>query len=132
MMPGMDHASVAELGHAASGNPMMAAVLAAFGTATAFWLAMGATLWRVFFEPRMKKLEEERDQERTRCDLELQARDTRILQLEALLWFHGPQMLRQDMQKALSEEHIEMLQRTGGVVAVGQIPLRASGNGEAK
>lgn len=54
------------------------------------------------YEKRIASLEEQND----RCE-------ARTLQLETLLFFHGPGNLRQAMQSALSEERIERIKQEG-------------------
>lgn len=85
-----------------------AAAMAAWAAATAFWMGIGALIWRLFFEPRVKALEGQLADERKRCDEELGDMRDRIKQLELLLLLHGPQALRQQMQAALSEQHVEL------------------------
>jgi hypothetical protein len=73
--------------------------MAAWAAATAFWFGVGAVIWRLFFEPRIKGMQTLLEDERRRCDEELS---------ELLLLLHGPQALRQHMQMALSEQHLEI------------------------
>jgi hypothetical protein len=85
-----------------------AAAMAAWAGATAFWMGVGAVIWRLFFEPRIKSMQAQLDDERKRCDREIEDMRDRIKQLELLLLLHGPQALRQQMQAALSEQHVEL------------------------
>jgi hypothetical protein len=107
-----------ELG-GANGGAIAGAAMLAWAGATAFWMGVGAVIWRLFFEPRIKamqkQLDEERDrnkeamaEERHRCDEEIQTLRDRVKQLELLLLLHGPQALRQSMQAALSEQHVAL------------------------
>lgn len=82
--------------------------MAAWAAATAFWFGVGAVIWRLFFEPRIKGMQAQLEDERKRCDEELSDMRDRIKQLELLLLLHGPQSLRQHMQMALSEQHLEI------------------------
>lgn len=45
-----------------------------------------------------------------RCEERDTQAQTRILQLETMLWMHGPQQLRADIQSVISEQHLEMRQ----------------------
>lgn len=85
-----------------------AAAMAAWAGATAFWMGVGAVIWRLFFEPRVKAMQQQLDDERKRCDREIEDMRDRIKQLELLLLLHGPQALRQQMQAALSEQHVAL------------------------
>ncbi|RIA37464.1 hypothetical protein DFR49_3349 [Hephaestia caeni] len=72
------------------------AFAAGWSIATAMWLGMGALIWRLFFEPRIKELKGQND-----------ALQRRIEQLEVMLMLHGPQQLRQAMQAVTSEIHLD-------------------------
>ncbi|TKD50233.1 hypothetical protein [Sphingomonas baiyangensis] len=90
------------------GGVVAAAAMASWAAATAFWMGVGTVIWRLFFEPRIKALQGQLEDERTRCDKDVEALRDRIKQLELLLMLHGPQSLRQHMQAALSEHSIAM------------------------
>lgn len=90
------------------GGAIAVAAMAAWAGATAFWFGVGAVIWRLFFEPRVKAMQDQLADERKRCDEELSDMRDRIKQLELLLLLHGPQSLRQHMQMALSEQHLEI------------------------
>jgi hypothetical protein len=83
---------------------------AAFATGcVACWTFLQGFFWRGIrksYEARIKLLEEHNDQ----CN-------QRQLQLETMLWMHGPQQLRQQMQSVVSEAHIEMR----AALAAGQV-----------
>lgn len=83
-----------------------AAFIAAWATATAFWFGVGGVIWKLFFLPRLKALEEQLSDERKECDRQLTAMGHRINQLETMLMLHGPQALRQAMQAGLSEHSL--------------------------
>lgn len=106
------------------GGMVGAAVVSTAVAITAFWLAIAATIWKVFLDPRMKKLEKERDEERTRCDAEIDRLTHRIAQLEGALMMHGPQALREAMQVALSER--DLAQRGIHIPAHAGIRLEAN------
>lgn len=106
------------------GGMLGAAVISTAVAITAFWLAIAATIWKVFLDPRMKKLEKERDEERTRCDAEIDRLTNRIAQLEGALMMHGPQALREAMQIALSER--DLAQRGIHIPAHAGIRLEAN------
>lgn len=106
------------------GGLIASAFIGAWATATAFWFGVGAVIWKLFFNPRIKALEDqlsgereswkaEMARERQDCDRQLTAMASRIQQLETLLLLHGPQQLRQHMQAALSEQHLEIDRRLG-------------------
>lgn len=86
-----------------TGGLIAGAVITAWAAATAFWVGVGAILWRVFFEPRVKDLKEQIERERE----DNKALQHRIDQLETLLLLHGPQQLRQAMQAVASEIHMD-------------------------
>tara|TARA_B100000678_G_scaffold270231_1_gene257975 strand:+ start:290 stop:661 length:372 start_codon:yes stop_codon:yes gene_type:complete len=108
-----------------TGGAIAGAAMTAFGVATMFWFGVAATLWRLFFEPRVKELNarleaqevkhaaEMRD-ERQRCDEQLASMQSRVNQLETVLLMHGPQAMRQAIQAALSEQHVETWKRERG------------------
>ncbi len=90
------------------GNTSVAGtILGAWSAATAFWMAVGTGIWRLFFEPRLKEMKALLASERERCDDEIGALRNRVRDLELLLLLHGPQALRQHMQAALSEKEME-------------------------
>lgn len=106
----------ADPGH---GGIVAAAAMGAWAAATAFWMGVGAVVWRLFFEPRIKELkaslETERaerksdlEREREDCNRQLTTMGNRIQQLEGVLMMHGPQSLRAAMQASLSEQWIEL------------------------
>jgi len=64
---------------------------------------------------------EELEQSHSRCE-------ERALRLETMLWMHGPQQLRQDIQRVISEEHMEMRARI--VRGEGAHVMIDSGKGE--
>lgn len=101
------------------GGLIASAFIGAWATATAFWFGVGAIIWKLFFNPRLKALEDQLTGERVKfkedmaaervdCDRQLAAMSNRINQLETLLLLHGPQQLRQAMQAVASENHVEM------------------------
>ncbi len=105
--------------NAAASTSLASAILAAWSAATAFWMALGAGIWRLFFEPRLKEMkaslatertrfDTEMAAERKRCDHEMETLRNRVRDLELLLLLHGPQALRQHMQAALSEKEMEI------------------------
>lgn len=84
------------------------AILGAWSAATVFWMGIGAGIWRLLFEPRLKDLRDQLKGERERCDEEISRLTDRVKLLETLLLLHGPQALRQQMQAALSEKEMEI------------------------
>lgn len=76
---------------------------AAFATGcVATWTFLQSFFWRGIrksYEARIELLEDHNEQ----CN-------QRQLQLETMLWMHGPQQLRQQMQAVVSEQHVEMRQ----------------------
>ncbi len=84
------------------------AAMAAWAGATAFWFGIGAMIWRLFFEPRIKDLQRQLTAERERCDREIEDLRDRIKSLEAVWMFQTPQHLRAQVQGALSEQHAEL------------------------
>lgn len=75
------------------------AFAAGWSVATALWLAVGGVVWKMFVEPRIRTLE---------ADIETYRR--RIDQLETVLLLYGPAQLRQAMQAAISETHLDIEQ----------------------
>ena len=79
------------------GGLMGMAFAAGWGVATALWVAIGGLIWKMFAEPRIRQLEAEID-----------GHKQRVNQLETVLLLHGPAQLRQAMQAAISENHVEI------------------------
>jgi hypothetical protein len=79
------------------GGLMAMAFAAGWAVASALWIGIGGIIWKMFVEPRIRTLE---------SDIESYKR--RIDQLETVLLLHGPQQLRQAMQAAISETHIDI------------------------
>lgn len=88
------------------GGLIATAFIGAWATATAFWFGVGAVIWKLFFNPRLKSLEDQLSDERRECDRQLRDMSDRIKQLEVMLLLHGPQALRQAMQAGLSEHSL--------------------------
>lgn len=66
----------------------------------ATWTFLNGFFWRGIrksYEARIELLETHNEQ----CS-------QRQLQLETMLWMHGPQQLRQQIQGVVSEQHVEM------------------------
>lgn len=91
--------------------------IGAWATATAFWFGVGAVIWKLFFNPRLKALEDQLSSERTEwraamederreCARQLGDMRDRVKQLEMLLMLHGGPQLRQAMQAVASESHL--------------------------
>ena len=78
-----------------TGGMMALAFAAGWSVATALWMAVAATVWKLFLEPRIKALEAARDDDKRR-----------IQQLETLLLTHSSGSLRQAMQRVVSEQRI--------------------------
>ncbi|MEG3144206.1 hypothetical protein U1839_06025 [Sphingomonas sp. RT2P30] len=91
-----------------SGGALAGVIMASWGAATVFWMGIGATIWRMFFEPRLKDMKAQLADERRRCDEELRELRDRVKQLETMLLLYGPAALRQQMQAALSEKEMEI------------------------
>jgi len=90
------------------GGMIASAFIGAWATATAFWFGVGAIIWKLFFNPRLKALEDQLANERRDCERQISGMSDRIKQLETLLLLHGPQQLRQAMQAVASESHVEI------------------------
>jgi len=90
------------------GGLIAGAAMAAWAAATAFWMGVGAVIWRLFFEPRIAELKEALATEKTECEIKLAAMAARADRLEGVLLFHGPPEMRNAMQAALSEVRTEM------------------------
>lgn len=88
------------------GGLVATAFISAWATATAFWFGVGAIIWKLFFNPRLKALEDQLADERRECDRQLRDMSDRIKQLEVMLLLHGPQALRQAMQAVASEQNV--------------------------
>lgn len=99
------------------GGLIATAFIGAWATATAFWFGVGAVIWKLFFNPRLKSLEDQlssersewkaaMDDERRECNRQLTAMSDRVKQLETMLLLHGPQALRQAMQAVASEQNV--------------------------
>lgn len=86
------------------GGSLASVIMASWGAATIFWMGLGATIWRLFFEPRLKDMKAQLDEERRRCDEEVAALRDRVKQLETMLLLHGPAALRQQMRAALFDK----------------------------
>ena len=102
------------------------AAMAAWAGATAFWFGIGTMIWRLFFEPRIKELQKQLDNERAlvrerdaewqrqfaaereRCSTEVNELRDRIKQLETVWLLQTPQQMRSQVQAALSEQHAEL------------------------
>lgn len=94
-----------------TGHPAVDLATTALGSwagATAFWFGVGAVIWRLLFEPRIKALEKQLTDERKRCSEEIGDLRDRIKQLETVWLLQTPQHLRAQMQGALSEQHAEI------------------------
>jgi hypothetical protein len=91
-----------------TGGSLAGVIMASWAAATVFWMGLGATIWRLFFEPRLKDMKAQLDEERKRCDEEVAALRDRVKQLETMLLLHGTAALRQQMQVALSEQAEEI------------------------
>lgn len=74
------------------GGLMAMAFAAGWAVATALWLAVGGTIWKMFLEPRIKMLEKT-----------IEGQEARIAQLETILMLHPPQVQAQNTQAAISE-----------------------------
>lgn len=88
------------------GGLIASAFIGAWATATAFWFGVGAVIWKLFFNPRLKALEDQLADERRECNRQLGDMSDRIKQLETMLMLHGPQQLRQAMQAVASDNHL--------------------------
>lgn len=91
-----------------SAGSLAGIIMACWGAATVFWMAIGATIWRLFFEPRLRDMKAQLELERRRCDDEVRELRDRVKQLETMLLLYGPAALRQQMQAALSEKEMEL------------------------
>jgi hypothetical protein len=102
------------------GGMIAAAFIGAWATATAFWFGVGAIIWKLFFNPRLKALEDQLGDERKECDRQLGQMSNRINQLETMLMLHGPQQLRQAMQAVASDNNL----------AIDEVKRELRGSGE--
>lgn len=96
----------------------LAGVIVALAAAlSAFWLALGGTIWKALFEPQMKQLRKDREADNERCardiaDLkehhaaECERLNTRITSLETMLITYGPMSLRAQLQTIRSAEQL--------------------------
>lgn len=82
------------------GGRMALSFGAGCAAAWAFISKFVAAPTRKALDKRIQELEESH----ARCE-------ERALRLETMLWMHGPQQLRQDIQRVISEEHMEMRDR---------------------
>ncbi|MDH7974659.1 hypothetical protein QH494_20910 [Sphingomonas sp. AR_OL41] len=87
-----------------TGGALAGVIMASWAAATVFWMGLGATIWRLFSEPRLKDMKAQLDAERRRCDEEVAALRDRVKQLETMLLLHGPAALRQQMKAALTDK----------------------------
>jgi hypothetical protein len=92
----------------AQGGALAMAFAAGATFAGGLMLAIGGFIWRVFGDARIKELQTSRAEDHERCEREIEQLRDRIIQLETLLLLHGPQALRQSMQAALSETHLDL------------------------
>ena len=81
----------------------------AFGAGCVAAWAFLRTIVTGSLRSRIKELEEAREEDADKCERDLERQADRILQLEALLFAHGPQSLRNEIQAVFSEHHIELL-----------------------
>lgn len=79
------------------GGLLAMAFAAGWSVATALWIGVGGFIWKMFVEPRIRTLEGD-----------IEAYKRRIDQLETVLLLHGPAQLRQAMQAAISETHLDI------------------------
>lgn len=90
------------------GGMIAAAFVGAWAMATAFWFGIAGVIWKLFFNPRIKSLEDQLENERRECARQHEMLTDRIKQLETMLLMHGPQALRQAMQISLSEHSLAL------------------------
>lgn len=74
--------------------------------ASGVMMAVGRFIWRTFLEKRVKDLEAQLLDERKECDRRISHLEAEISQLRTLLLMHGPQALRQEIQKVISEGRV--------------------------
>lgn len=75
-----------------TGGMLAMAFAAGWTVATALWLAIAGTIWKLFLEPRIKALEARQVDDKRRIE-----------QLETILMFHPPQTQAAQTQAAISE-----------------------------
>lgn len=95
------------------GGQLAMAFAAGWGACMAACTALGAFLWKILGKAKdeqiaslLKTIEKNED----RCAETIDVLTTRVVQLETMLWMHGPQQLRAQMQAVVSEQHQEMRQ----------------------
>lgn len=102
---GVNHMQVDYAGP--QGGMLAMAFAAGWAVATALWMAVAGTIWKLFLEPRIKALEAVNEDARRRIE-----------QLETILMIHPPAMAAQRIQAATSEIRVDIAEIKGGKGAV--------------
>lgn len=93
------------------GGRLAMAFGAGWAACFALCTALGAFLWNILGKAKddtIADLKATIASNEERCEARDTAQQTRILQLETMLWMHGPQALRAEIQAVVSEQHLEM------------------------
>lgn len=98
---GVNHMQVDYAGP--QGGMLAMAFAAGWAVATALWMAVAGTIWKLFLEPRIKSLEEANDDYKRRIE-----------QLETILMIHPPAATAQRVQAVASEIHVDIAELRAG------------------
>lgn len=93
------------------GGRLAMAFAAGWAACFALCSALGAFLWSILGKAKdesIAQLKATMAANELQCAERDNAQQTRILQLETMLWMHGPQALRSQIQAVVSEQHREM------------------------
>lgn len=102
----------------AHGGQLAMAFAAGWVACAAICTALGAFLWKILGKAKDEQIASliktiEKNEER--CAETIDALSNRVQQLETLLLIHSSGPLRQDLQKAISEQRVETTEETGKI-----------------
>ncbi|WP_157784791.1 hypothetical protein [Sphingobium xenophagum] len=100
----------------AHGGELAMAFGAGWAACAALCAALGAFMWKILGKAKDEQIASliktiEKNEER--CAETIDALSNRVQQLETLLLIHSSGPLRQDLQKAISEQRVETLDESG-------------------
>lgn len=95
----------------ADGGRIAAAFASGWAACMALCTALGAFLWSQLGKAKdeqIASLKAQMEANEARCGETVAALSNRVVQLETMLWMHGPQQIRAQVQAVVSEQHLEM------------------------
>lgn len=100
----------------AHGGQLALAFGAGWAACATLCMALGAFLWKILGKAKDEQIASliktiEKNEER--CAETIDALSNRVQQLETILFMHSSGPLRQDLQKAISEQRVEVTHETG-------------------